>query len=269
VVEGSLGGAKIDAVERPLLSAALFIVIVLGAIIPSCQNAEAVPNVNVDPAQHAAKFLALAEKGLDGDFELTYAVTGTNGDFFRGDSGTLVIAQAAPAGRSAWVTAAGRWSFRLDGDDGAMAQWIESGSSAEDCWRLTRNSAMRCTGPTAYTASNGFTLSTLPFIEGAVVESLRSIVDPVEISSSVPSVVSLFTRPGSRLTGPVTCLRVDQLHGMTTCITRRGVIASVINFYYATVQWQEVQLIGAEGTPRAIDFKPAGKLTQTFEVPPV
>jgi hypothetical protein len=259
----------IDAVKRLLLSAALVIGIVIAVVVPGPRNAEALPQVNVGPAQHAAQFLSLAEQGMDGDFELAYAVTGTNGDLFRGDPGTLVIAQTARAGHSAWVTAAGRWSFRLDGDDGATAQWIESGSSAEDCWRFTRNSAMRCTGPTTYIASNGFVLTTLPFIEGAVVESLRSIVDPVGFPSSTTGVLSLFTRPGSHLTGPLTCLRVDRLHGMTTCITRRGVIASVTNFDYATVQWQYVQLIAEESTPRAIDFTPTGRLTQPFEVPPV
>ena len=149
----------IDAVKLLLLFAA--VTIMIGVVVPSSQNAKARSIVNIDPAQHVAQFLSLAEKGLDGDFELTYADTGTNGDIYRGDSGTLVIAQSARTGHSAWVTAAGKWSFRLDGNDGAIAQWIESGSSAEDCWRLAGNMAMRCTGPTAYVASNGVILSTL------------------------------------------------------------------------------------------------------------
>jgi len=260
----------IETVKRlPFLAALAVIVMVIGALVPGPENAEARSTKNLDPAARVTQLLSLAEKGLDGSFELTYAVTGTNGNLYRGDSGTLVIAQSATAGHSAWVTAAGKWSFRLDGDDGATAQWIESGSSAEDCWRPALKSAMRCTGPTAYVASIGFSLSILPFIEGAVVDSLRSIVDPVDLPSSTTSALSLFTSAGSRLTGPLTCLREDRSHGMTMCITPRGVIASVTNFDYVTVQWQSVQLIGEASSPRAIDFVPEGKLTQPFEVPPV
>jgi hypothetical protein len=221
-------------------------------------------------AQRVAQFLSLAEKGLDGDFELTYAVIGTNGDFFRGGSGTLFVAQSAPAGRSAWRTGPGSWSFRLEDNNGANAQWIETGSSAEDCWRDSGGSALRCTGPTEYSASNGFMLSTLPFIEGAAVDGLLFLIDPPGARSlPMPASLTLSTRPGSRLTGPLSCLSLEQSPGTTTCITRRGVIASVTNFDSLTLQWRSVRLISEKSASKGTDFEPEGKLTQPFEVPPV
>jgi len=211
------------------------------------------------------EFLALAEKGLEGTFRLTYRVDGTGGDGGLTGSGSLIVAQRARTGTTAWPDSAGTWSFSLTESPNSAFQWIEAGDTAKDCWRWPRHPAMVCTGPGSYEPSNGFVLATLPFVPGTAVESLRSIIDP-EFGQRPKFTV--FSQSGSVVTGPLTCLRVAEAGGTTTCITRSGLVASVSPDLHIGLLWTSVQLVREQSGPLPSDFVPWGELTLPFGIAP-
>jgi hypothetical protein len=211
------------------------------------------------------EFLALAERGLEGTYRLTYRVDGKGGDGGLTGSGSLIVAQRARAGTTAWPDLAGTWSFSLTESPNSAFQWIEEGGTAEDCWHWPRHLAMICTGPAPYEASNGFILATLPFVPGTAVVGVRSSIDS-EIGPRPR--LTVFSENGSAVTGPLTCLRVDEADGATTCITRSGIVASVSPDLHIGLLWSSVQLVREQPAPLPSDFVPWGKLTSPFGIAP-
>jgi hypothetical protein len=211
------------------------------------------------------ELLALAEKGLEGTFRLTYLVNGKGGDGGLTGSGSLVVAQRARAGTTAWPDLAGTWSFSLIESSNSAFQWIEEGGTAEDCWHWPRHPAMVCTGPATYQRSIGFVLATLPFVPGAAFEGVRSSLDS-EVGPHPR--LTVFPETGSALTGPLVCLRVDETGGATTCITRSGIVASVSPDLHIGLLWSSVELVHEQAAPPQTDFVPWGKLTLPFELAP-
>jgi hypothetical protein len=169
------------------------------------------------------------------------------------------------AGATAWPDSAGTWSFSLTESPNSAFQWIEEEDKSEDCWRWPRHPAMICTGPATYEPSNGFVLATLPFVPGTAVEDVRSIIVP---ETGQRPKLTVFSQSGSAVTGPLTCLRVDEDGGATTFITRSGLVASVSPDLHIGLLWGSVQLVREQSAPLPSDFVPRGKLSLPFGLAP-
>jgi hypothetical protein len=211
------------------------------------------------------QFLVLAEKGLEGDFRLTYRIVGKGGGGGLTGSGSLVVAQRARAGETAWPAATGMWSFSLTESPNSAFQWIEQGSTAKDCWRWPPHPTMICSGPSTYEPSIGFVLATVPFVPGSAVDDVRANLDS---QVSPRPRLTVFSQTGSALTGPLRCLRVDEANAATTCITRSGVVASVSPDLHVGTLWSRVELVREQAAPLPSDFVPWGKLTLPFGLGP-
>jgi hypothetical protein len=210
-------------------------------------------------------FRLLAEKGAEGSFELHYQVSGVDGaDPLAGD-GTLVVAQRTPAGLTAWPSAWSMWSFQLLETNGRNYQWIESGLTAALCWKWSKHPALTCSGQVAFEPFNGFVTLVEPFVPETVLGSLR---DDINTPGLRPNLTSFSSR-GTQLTGTVTCLRVDEAHGSTTCLTRSGLVASEVNYYVAGFPWASVQLETYRANPPASDFVLEGSVTKPTALPPI
>jgi len=110
-------------------------------------------------------------RGLDGSFEATDRLVGIAGG--KGDTGnaTVVVAQRAASGSTAWPGQRGEWSFRFISSDGWGYQWIQQDARSENCWRKSISQSWTCSGPILNDAGSiGWILATIPFIQaGAVV----------------------------------------------------------------------------------------------------
>jgi hypothetical protein len=212
------------------------------------------------------RFLALEERGLRGSFELSYHVNGYPGGHGLSGDGTLVVAQRATPGTSAWPTGPGEWSFHLTQVPDAVFQWVEFGNKAEDCWAWPRHPTMTCTGPGTYSASNGFILSTLAFIPGSVFVDLKADVGGVDGQRGEPA--SVFRAEGSAITGPLLCLRTDVTDSWTVCLTNDGVVASVAPFVKIGISFGSLVLAASPSIPPASAFVLDEHPAMPFLLPP-
>jgi hypothetical protein len=212
------------------------------------------------------QFLALEERGLRGSFELSYHVNGYPGGQGLSGDGTLVVAQRAAAGTSAWPTGPGKWSFRLTQVPDAVFQWVEIGNKAEDCWAWPRHPTMTCTGPGGYVASIGFALATLAFIPGSVFDDLKADAGGVDGQRAEPA--SVFRAQGSAITGPLLCLRTDVTDSWTVCLTNDGVVASVAPVVKIGISFGSLVLAAPPSIPSASAFVPEARPEMPFVLPP-
>ena len=119
------------------------------------------------PALSPQGILRLSNKGLSGNFEATYKLTGDLG-VFPGRVWTVVVAHRGPwEEKSVWLLGSGEWSFLLRAGGGYKLQWIEHANRYEACWQQGNTEKWTCGKGTVY-ASNGFILSTLPYVPRTV-----------------------------------------------------------------------------------------------------
>ena len=220
-----------------------------------------------------AGVLALAEQGLTGGYQATYALSGQLA-VFPGPKWRVVVAHR---GRVAQphpsATGDATWSFFLHAGDGYRLQWIEEGQHFLDCWTMPARPGWHC-GQGTYETSNGFSLATLPYIPESVVLDLGAV-----LGGRAGQHVSL-SRGTSRLFGPLTCLTAvsnapaSRATGttsrhpfVTTCLTARGLVASQHQWGEGT--WDNVALLGWRQPAPASDFHPVSVVGRSPFLPPL
>ena len=213
------------------------------------------------------QFLALEERGVLGSFELTYHVSGQASASELNGAATLVVAQRAAPGTTAWPDRAGTWSYRLTESPDAVFQWVEHGNQSEDCFVWLRHSTRTCTGPAAYVPSIGFTLATLPFLPGSVLDGLRTDLRVVGNPHAERSTV--FAARGSATTGPLRCLRANEAGGETVCLTSDGTLATVAPYQEVGLVFGSVVLAARPSMPSASAFILDRRPAMPFVLPPM
>ena len=123
-----------------------------------------------------AAVVALAQRGLERDFEATYKVSGQLA-IFPGPQWTVVVAHQGPAPVSDPLRASGAvWSFFLQAGEGYQLQWIEHGPRFDDCWATRTQPGWHC-GQGTYEASNGFSMATLPYVPATALADVTQVVE--------------------------------------------------------------------------------------------
>jgi hypothetical protein len=221
-------------------------------------------------------FLDLAQKGLSGNYELTYRVVGNPKDqglgTFNGN-GSVVVAQRALIGRA---STNGRvdWSFLIKQTNGWIFQWIQfagpangagtgggggaGGGAAETCERwLPRQPTLVCGGPSVNYGANGDLYSMDGFIPQTVVGSIVAAVEGAPANSRQ---LRVFRAPGTMTTGSLTCLSsTEPGQSGTWCITKQGRIASSSAYYQPPYAWQSIDLVSSSAAPPAGAMTPLAK----------
>jgi hypothetical protein len=221
-----------------------------------------------------ATVLALADQGLKGSYEATYALNGQLA-VFPGPNWTVIVAHQGPTSApDPPITEDGTWSFFLHAGDGYQLQWIERGQHFWDCWTMAGRPGWRC-GRGTYEVSNGFSLATLPYIPESVIVSLQ-------LRHGAPTRGERLrtTRRASHRFGRLLCLTevgkspVPPRSGTTsrhpfvaTCLTRRGLVAS--QRQWGEGAWDSLSLVSWRARPRASDFRPVAQVATSTLLPPL
>ena len=222
-----------------------------------------------------ARVLALAERGLSGDFEATYKVSGQLA-IFPGPEWTVDVAHEGQAPVSdPFITKGAVWSFFMHAVDGYQLQCIENGQHFEDCWTMPTRPGWHC-GQGTYQASNGFSMATLPYIPATVFTGLQQGV-PAEPPASQHLTVS---QRDTSAFGRLTCLtsvsaaaadlpgRTTTRHPFsTTCFTARGLVAS--QHQWAEGTWDNLVLVQARPQAQASNFRPVSAIGRSSTLPPL
>lgn len=222
-----------------------------------------------------AAVLALAQRGLSGDYEATYLVRGQLA-VFAGPRWRVVVAHKGPAPISrALVTDDGTWSFFLHAGEGYQLQWVETGEHFEDCWTMQGHPGWHC-GRGTYEASNGFSLATLPYIPATVVTGLQMAV---QAGPGASPRLSVAQRP-SPLWGRLTCLTAVSpeaavlARGTTTqhpfartCLTNHGLVATQQQWGEGT--WDNLTLVRWRPRPPVSDFRSVSTVGPSPMLPPL
>jgi hypothetical protein len=220
--------------------------------------------------------LALAERGLGGDFEATYKVSGQLA-VFPGPQWTVVVAHEGPAPVADPFRANGAaWSFFMHAGEGYQLQWIEHGQHFEDCWTMPSRRGWHC-GQGTYEASNGFSMATLPYVPATVVTDLTQVVQGEPPASQHLTVA----RRASPVFGPLSCLTsvstttVGPASGKTgtrhpfatTCLTSRGLVAS--QHQWGEGPWDNLALVHMRLRVQASAFRPVSAVGPSSVLPPL
>ena len=204
-------------------------------------------------------FLALVRRGQTGTFSATYRVHGA-----RTGTGTLLVAQLALPGTSAFPDGPGSWSYLYRSRAGGVDQWVEEGTAARDCWRHSSTSPVTCYGPTTYLPFNAFVIGSEPVLVGSEVAQVRAALNQRG--------ARLFASRSRRF-GPLHCLRVGPgadgpatwcVNDAGQLVTRHGVVGSTRTGADATL------LTFSPRAPRS-DFAllgPSRGRDHHFELPP-
>jgi hypothetical protein len=248
---------------RRAITALAFVLTPAGAA-PATASAPAPPAV-----------VALAQRGLGGDFEATYKVSGQLA-IFPGPQWTVVVAHQGPAPVSGPLRASGAvWSFFLHAGQGYQLQWIEHGQHFEDCWTTRTQPGWHCSQGT-YEPSNGFSMATLPYVPATALADVTQAVGGEPPSGQHLTV----TRGDSPVFGRLTCLtsisvatadlpgRATTRHPFSsTCFTARGPVASQHQWGEGT--WDDLVLVGLAPRAQASDFRPVSNIGPSSELPPL
>jgi hypothetical protein len=219
--------------------------------------------------------LALAQRGLGGDFEATFQARGQL-PIFPGPRWTIVVAHKGPAPVSDPFRPDGAiWSFFIHAGKGYELQWIEHGQHFEDCWTMRTRPRWHCSQGT-YQTSNGFSMATLPYVPATaftdLVQTVR--VGPERRHLSV-------ARRDSAVFGPLTCLTSVSTataalapgssrtaHPFsTTCLTARGLVAN--QHEWGEGAWDNLVLVHVRSRAQASDFRPVSAIGPSSTLPPV
>lgn len=240
------------------------------ALSSVCPTTPATATTRLSPAA----VLALAGRGLSGDYEATYALSGQLA-VFPGPNWTVVVAHEGPApvARPS-ITDDGIWSFFLHAGDGYRLQWVEKGQRFQQCWTMAGRPGWHC-GRGTYETSNGFSLATLPYIPESVVINLEAVLD----GPSGREQLSAY-RLATRRYGPLACLSAvsrapaelaagttSRHPFVTTCLTTRGLVADQRQWGEGT--WDNLTLVTWRPRPPASDFQPVSAVGPSSELPPL
>jgi hypothetical protein len=232
----------------------------LGASLAAALTASTAP-----PRLTNSGFVTLARHGIDGTFEATYVVRGLPHGRFEAANGTVVVAQKAAPGRTAWPDYLGSWSFLVRLDDGWGFQWVEHGHHSEDCVLEPGSHRWACTGDGRFTPSIGFELSIYPFLPGSAFQSLDVIVTRPMIDQHV---FGTFTR-SSRHFGTLQCLRVEvERTPSSWCLNHDGFLVSEAGDEEMGYTWPLIHLIRLIYAVSKKAFVPLGKPKSPFVVLP-
>jgi hypothetical protein len=213
--------------------------------------------------------LRLANKGLSGNFEATYKLSGKLA-LFPGPIWTVVVAHKGPwAVKSVWMLGSGESSFLLRTGNGYELQWIEHANRYEACW-LQAGAEWRCGKGTVY-ASNGFALFTMPYVPATVDGDIRaSATDGYPMGHGEHQRLTVASKSSAKL-GKLECLtsmtwltskRADvartDISSVTWCLTARGLPAS--EYQRGNPQlaspWVNLTLVGTRRVAPKSDFQP-------------
>jgi hypothetical protein len=233
----------------------------------------------VAPATAAAPppgaVLALAERGLGGDFEATYQVRGQLA-IFPGPRWTIIVAHEGQAPASEPFRPDGAiWSFFMHAGKGYELQWIEDGQHFEDCW-TTRTRPGWHFGQGTYEPSNGSSMATLPYVPATAFTDLAHAAQggPARRHLSV-------ARRDNTVFGPLTCLTSVStataalapgtsrtVHPfITTCLTARGLVANQDG--WGEGAWDDLALVHLRSQAQASDFRPVSAIGPLSTLPPL
>ena len=233
------------------------------------------PSATTAPPSPAA-VIALAERGLSGDFEATYKVSGQLA-IFPGPEWTIIVAHEGPAPVSEPFRSDGAiWSFFMHAGEGYRLQWIEDGQHFEDCWTTRTRPGWHC-GQGTYEPSNGFSMATLPYVPATAVADLTQAVKGEPPASQHLTVA----RRDSPVFGPLTCLTsvstataatapgsTSTRHPfVTTCLTARGLVAN--QHQWAEGPRDDLMLVNLRSRAPASDFRPVSAIGPFPTLPPL
>jgi hypothetical protein len=199
------------------------------------------------PPQTVASFLALATRGISGTFSASYQVA--QGPLSR----TVDLAQEGSSEQLPLTSGAARWSFVYRTPAGHSMQWIERGSRVWDCVRNKGAPKWTCSGPGRFQPSNGFILSTTPYIPGVVFNDIAAVRNGLATHQALG--IQFFTSTSPRF-GPLQCM---EALGTTSCLDRAGVLVSQEGGPY----WTTVTLLRRNASIPASAFTLRGKSTSS------
>jgi hypothetical protein len=224
--------------------------------------------------------LRLAARGLGGNYEATYRITGQRG-VFPGPEWTVVVAHRGGAPSVGWLSKGDNWSFFLRAGHGFSLQWIEKGDRYDECWR---GSAQRwvCGKGTVW-PSIGFALSTVPYVPGEVVDDIRGTLNGSLLAPGEHQRLSTSTRQDARF-GELSCLTASTWFGSasvsgvvkdrssaTWCLTRQGLATSEIGRGVDDPirTWTALTLVSTKPYAPAVDFMPKSSQAAHEGLPPI
>ncbi len=224
--------------------------------------------------------LRLAERGLGGNYEATYRITGKLG-VFPGPQWTVVVAHRGRAPSLNWLSKGDNWSFFLRAGRGFSLQWIEEGDRYDACWR--RSAQRWVCGKGTYYPSNSCSLSIVPYVPGEVVGDIRDTLSGSLLSPGEHQRLSTSTRPDARF-GELSCLTastwfqsastggvVKDRSSATWCLTRQGLAASEIGRGDDDPirTWTALKLVSLKPHTPTVDFMPKSSQAVHQGMPPI
>jgi hypothetical protein len=212
--------------------------------------------------------LRLANKGLSGNFEATYRLSGKLA-LFPGPIWTVVVAHKEPwVVKSTWMLGSGEWSFLLRAGNGYQLQWIEHANRYEACW-LQAGAEWRCGKGTVY-ASNGFALFTMPYVPATVDSDLGASAMGSYLGHGEHQRLTVASKSSASF-GKLECLTStawftskrkgaarNGISAVTWCLTSRGLPASEYQQGNPPTgsPWVNLTLVGTRRVAPKFDFQP-------------
>ena len=215
--------------------------------------------------------LRLDEKGMSGNFEATYKLSGNLAMFAQ--EWTVVVAHRGPnVVTKVWTL--GKWSYLLKAGAHEL-QWIEHANRYEACWRQGGSKKWSCGTGTAPNASGDFLLFLLPYVPDGVEGGIYTAVTRIyPTGHGEHQRLTVATKPSakfrklgclttttwftSRRTGTA---RTD-ISAVTWCLTAQGLPASEYRRGNPQVvpPWLNLTLVSARrGAPKS-DFQPMSSI---------
>ena len=215
--------------------------------------------------------LRLDEKGMSGNFEATYKLSGNLAMFAQ--EWTVVVAHRGPnVMTKIWTL--GEWSYLLKAGAHEL-QWIEHANRYEACWRQGGSKKWSCGKGTALNASGDFLLFILPYVPDGVAGGVETAVTrSYPMGHGEHQRLTVATKPSAKF-GKLDCLttttwftskrtgtaRTD-ISAVTWCLTAQGLPASEYRRGNPQVvpPWLNLTLVSARrGAPKS-DFQPMSSI---------
>jgi hypothetical protein len=215
--------------------------------------------------------LRLDEKGMSGNFEATYKLSGNLAMFAQ--EWTVVVAHRGPNVVSK-IWTLGEWSYLLKAGAHEL-QWIEHANRYEACWRQGGSKKWSCGKGTAPNTSGDFPLFLLPYVpDGVAGGTYTAVTRSYPMAHGEHQRLTVATKPSAKF-GKLDCLtnttwftskrtgtaRTD-ISAVTWCLTARGLPASEHQRGNPQVvpPWLNLTLVSARrGAPKS-DFQPMSSI---------
>ena len=232
------------------------------------------------PALSPQGILRLANKGLSGNFEATYTLSGNLG-VFPGPVWTVVVAHRGLwEEKSVWLLGSGEWSFLLRAGGGYKLQWIEHANRYEACWQQGNTEKWTCGKGTVY-ASNGFILSTLPYVPRTVDGDVGGMVKHnYPMAQGEHQRITVASKPSARF-GKLDCLTSTtwftskrtgtartNVSSVTWCFTAQGLPATENQRGNQPASpWNSLTLVSTYRVAPKSDFQPMSPTAVRDRIP--